>query len=54
MEGGIALRKKTLRAVQVGLLLLAAGLIVLGAYHGEIQTVFVKATRICMECIGLG
>ena len=48
------MQKKTLRALQAGLLVLAAGLIVLGIFAGEVQTVFVRATRICMECIGLG
>ena len=43
-----------IRAVQAGLLLLAAGLIVLGVRSGEAQLVFTKAARICMECIGLG
>ena len=38
----------------IGLVILAAGLIALGTRSGEVQTVFVKATRICMECIGLG
>lgn len=41
-------------ALRMILLALAAGLIVLGAYSGEAQTVFAKATRICLECIGLG
>ena len=48
------MRKKTLRTLQAGLLALAAGLIALGACSGEVQTVFVKATKICMECIGIG
>ena len=48
------MQNKTIRAAQAGLLLLAAGLIALGACSGEAQTVFVKATKICMECIGLG
>ena len=25
-----------------------------GAYRNEIDTVFAKAVRVCMECIGLG
>ena len=48
------MQNKTIRAVQAGILALAAGLIALGACSGEVQTVFVKATKICMECIGLG
>ncbi len=48
------MRNRNLRLVQAGLLLLAGGLIVLGVRSGEAQTVFAKAARICMECIGLG
>ena len=48
------MRNKKTRLAQAGLLILAAGLIALGTRNGEVQTVFVKATRICMECIGLG
>ncbi len=48
------MRSKKTRMLQAGLLLLAAGLITLGVRSGEAQTVLVKATRICMECIGLG
>ena len=46
--------RKKLRAAQTGLLILSGGLVVLGAYSGEIQMVLIKATRICLECIGLG
>ena len=53
-RGEIAMKQRTIRVLQAGLLLLSAGLIALGACSGEVQTVFVKATKICMECIGLG
>ena len=35
---------------------LAVGIafIIAGIYRGEAQTVFEKAIRICMECIGIG
>lgn len=29
-------------------------LVILGLFRGEALTVFNKATRICMECIGIG
>ena len=53
-KGGFAVPNKKKRLLQAGLLALAAGLIIVGAYSGEAQLVFAKATRICMECIGLG
>lgn len=36
------------------LLIAAAGLLVLGAIGGGAQTVFAKAARVCLECIGVG
>lgn len=39
-----------------GVLLAAAGvaMTVVGFYRGEADTVFAKAIRICLECIGIG
>lgn len=41
---------------KLGLLTAAAGLllIMVGAYRGETATMFEKAIRICLECIGIG
>lgn len=36
------------------LLILGIVFIVLGAVRGEVDTVFAKAVRICLECIGIG
>ena len=33
---------------------ISAALIWLGVERGELSTIFAKATRICMDCIGLG
>lgn len=44
--------KKNIAAVL--LLLLGVGLIVFGISSGQAKSVFNKAVRICMECIGIG
>ncbi len=36
------------------MIVVAAALIAFGVYRGEVLTVLAKATRICMECIGIG
>lgn len=38
----------------VSLLILGIAMIILGVFRGEAETVFEKAVRICMECIGIG
>lgn len=42
------------RIISVLLLCLGVALILAGIFRGEALTVFNKATRICMECIGIG
>lgn len=46
--------KELPRKYTVMLIIAAAALIAFGVYRGEVITVLNKATRICMECIGIG
>lgn len=42
------------RIISVGLLIFSISLIISGIFTGEAEAVIEKATRICMECIGIG
>ena len=41
-------------AVQVLLLFIGIAMLVFGIWRDETQTVFSKAIRLCMECVGIG
>ena len=41
-------------AVQVLLLLAGIAMLISGIWREEAQTVFSKAIRLCMECVGIG
>lgn len=41
-------------AVQVLLLLAGIAMLIFGIWREEVQTVFSKAIRLCMECVGIG
>ena len=45
---------KKSRFLTLGILCIALVMILYGYKRGEVQTVLIKATRICMECIGIG
>ncbi len=38
----------------LGIALLGLGCMALGIWRGEMAVVLAKATRICLECIGIG
>ncbi|MCR5124548.1 MAG: hypothetical protein K6B43_05070 [Treponema sp.] len=48
------LSEKKHRIIATIFLCLGIALVVAGVFRGEAETVFQKATRICMECIGIG
>ena len=41
-------------AAQLMLIVTATTFVCLGAYRGEVETVFAKAIRLCLECVGIG
>ena len=53
-RGGEPMREGRSGILTAILLAAALGMCVFGAATGEAEAVFVKAARICMECIGLG
>ena len=44
----------TKKQAQLLLLAAAVGMILFGVWRGESDTVFSKAIRLCMECVGIG
>ena len=47
--------KKSKKArLRILLLLLALAFLLIGSYGREYETVFAKASKVCLECIGIG
>ena len=40
--------------IAVGLIVIGILFVITGIYRSEVETVFTKATNICLECIGIG
>lgn len=45
---------KNKKIITYATLLLGILFILYGSYRGEINTVFTKAIRLCLECVGIG
>lgn len=45
---------KSSSKIRLIIFLVSAALICYGVESGELEIIFAKATRICLECIGLG
>lgn len=41
-------------AIQLTLIAVSILFVCIGAYRGEIETVFTKTIRLCLECVGIG
>lgn len=53
-EGGIQLFGKKKAFLQGTLLLAGMVMLCFGVMRGEVDTVFSKAVRLCLECVGIG
>ncbi len=48
------MQEKDRRKLQTAVLITGVILMAVGVVRGETGTLFAKATRICLECIGIG
>lgn len=50
----VLLDMKVRKVMSITVLMLGVFFVGYGAYRGEVETVFSKAIRICLECVGIG
>ncbi|MBQ4404517.1 MAG: thioredoxin [Selenomonadaceae bacterium] len=48
------MNSKNFSSSRIIILAVSAAMIYFGIERGELSTIFAKATRVCLECIGLG
>ena len=53
-EGVTELIRSKKAVFQIVLLICGAAMLCYGAWRGEVETVFSKAIRLCLECVGIG
>ena len=50
----MSLKNFSRNKIRLIIFLAGAAMILLGVERGEVATIFNKAARVCLECIGLG
>lgn len=54
MKGVIKLFHRKKAVIQSALLIAAVCMVCFGTMRGEVDSVFSKAIRLCLECVGIG